>query len=244
MATHIGVILTDVNRNIQWVNHDFELISGYSLLEVLGKKPSVLQGPDTEGEVVSRLRNHLDSRLPIKDEILNYKKDGTPYKCRFVIHPIFDEIGILTNFIAFEVDSSRTDDTDIPIMQLRGKYATSSLKDGDQTNLFIRLTALMQHEKMYINPNLTLRDLAIRLHTNTRYLSQVINTLTNNNLQYFINQFRVEEAKRKIVSGEFNHLTLYGIGQVCGFKNKSTFYKVFKDVTDMTPKDYIKKMHN
>jgi PAS domain S-box-containing protein len=244
MATNIGVVLTDADRKIKWVNHDFEVMTGYSLLELIGKKPSLLQGKESDQSVIQNLKQSLDKKISIKDEITNYRKDGTSYKCRFVIHPIFDDKGIHTNYIAFEVDSSTTDDTNLPLLQLREKYSTSSLKDVDQTNLYARLTALMQQEQLYMNPDLALKDLANRLHTNTRYLSQVINTLTDFNLQHFINMFRIEEAKRKFRSQEYSNYTLFGIGQKCGFKNKSTFYKVFKDITGLTPKDYIKRLNN
>lgn len=241
MATNIGVVLTDKDRKIQWVNHDFETMTGYSLSELLGKKPSVLQGKDTDVTVVKKLRTLLDSQEVIKDEILNYKKDGSPYHCKFVIHPIFDKDNELINYIAFEVESAQGD-ANVSLLQLQEKYVTSSLNDTNKSNLFARLTALMHQEELYINPNLSLKDLAVRLHTNTRYLSQIINHITAQNLQSFINSFRVEEAKRKICSKDFAHLTLYGIGQQCGFKNKSTFYKVFKDFTGQTPNDYIRKL--
>jgi AraC-like DNA-binding protein len=59
------------------------------------------------------------------------------------------------------------------------------------------------------------------------------------NFQQFVNLYRVEEAKKKILSTSFGNLTLYGIALHCGFKNKSTFYKVFKEATGFTPKDFI-----
>ncbi|MFN7118762.1 MAG: PAS domain S-box protein, partial [Saprospiraceae bacterium] len=52
MVPHIAVIVTDPERRILWVNEDFTYITGYSLSEVLGKKPSILQGPKSEREVV------------------------------------------------------------------------------------------------------------------------------------------------------------------------------------------------
>ncbi|MCB0376477.1 MAG: AraC family transcriptional regulator, partial [Sinomicrobium sp.] len=55
----------------------------------------------------------------------------------------------------------------------------------------------------------------------------------------FINTFRVNEAKRQLICGKYGHLTLYGIALQCGFKNKSTFYKVFKEVAHLTPRQFI-----
>jgi PAS domain S-box-containing protein len=240
MYPHVAIVLTDAARHIQWVNHDFTTITGYTLDEVVGKKPSILQGKNTSPAVVEKIRHSLGEERPFKERIVNYTKDGEEYLCSFVIHPIHDDSGNLTNYIAFEVDATKADDTVVPLLQLKEKYSTSSIKPTDQTALYIKLCAVIQQEKMYLNPTLTLRDLANRLHTNTRYLSQVINSLSGFNLQHFINTHRIEDVKRLIMSKDHQNYTLYGIAQVCGFKNKSTFYKVFKEVTNQTPKDFIK----
>jgi PAS domain S-box-containing protein len=243
MQPHIAVVLTDATRSITWVNHDFTLMTGYSLQDVIGKKPSLLQGTGTSESDVKRIREQFESKQSFKDSIVNYTKEGREYKCNFVIHPILDEKDEISNYIAFEVDASQTDDTHLPLLQLREKYSTSSLKTNDQTSLYVRLCAVVQQEKLYIDPNLSLRELANRLHTNTRYLSQVINSLSGYNLQHFINTHRIEDVKKAIMSDDFHNHTLYGIAQRCGFKNKSTFFKVFKEVTGLTPKDYLKQYH-
>lgn len=240
---HIAVILTDANRRIQWVNQDFTVITGYALNEVIGRIPGrILQGPETESEVVDRIRYQLNAKLPLKEVITNYRKDGEPYKCRLVIYPVFNSKEELTNFIAFEVDAQEVpDDSDIPLMQLREKYESSSLKGVEETHLFFRLKDLLKRQKLYLDPNLHLRDVATHLKTNTKYLSQVVNHQSGGNFQHFLNTYRVAEAQKKIIDPEFSHLTLYGIALQCGFKNKSTFYKVFKEITGLTPKAYIQE---
>lgn len=241
MVPHIAVIVTDPERRILWVNEDFTYITGYSLSEVLGKKPSILQGPKSEREVVRRIRKGLESQIPIKDVITNYRKNGEEYPCKLVIHPIFNENRKLTNFIAFEVDGNVVDsEDDIPLMQINEKYSSSSLKGIEEVKLYYQLKILMETEKLYLDPNLTLKQVADRLSTNTKYLSQVVNHHIGTNFQNFLNGFRVTEAKEKILQEEFNNLTLFGIALQCGFKNKSTFYKVFKEITGITPREYIK----
>lgn len=243
MYPQVAVVLTDAERQIIWVNHDFTLLTGYTLNEVAGKKPSFLQGVNTKPEDIATIRQYLQEMISFKYTITNYTKENVEYKCSFIIHPIFDDEENLTNFIAFEVDANKTDESKIPLLQLKEKYLTSSLKDSDQTLLYIKLCTLLQQEKLYLNPDLSLKDLANRLRTNTRYLSQVINTLAGYNLQHFINSYRIEEVKRKIIGDELKDLTLYGIAQQCGFKNKSTFYKVFQEITGQTPKKYLRDMN-
>lgn len=238
----IAVILTDSERRIQWVNDDFTNITGYTFEEVIGQKPSILQGKNTTKSSIERIRKGLEGLAPFKADIINYRKDGEEYLCRLVIHPIFNIEDQLTNFIAFEVDGSQTDDRHISLMQVRRRYHSSGLDNLKEIELFAKLTILFERQKIHLDPNLKLGDIAKKINTNSKYLSQVVNNQTNNNLIHFVNLYRIEEAKRKIVSEEYQHLTTYGVAQTCGFKNKSTFYKVFKEITNMTPKDYIKMM--
>lgn len=241
MIPKIAVILTDANKRIIWVNEDFTSITGYSLSEALGKKPGdILQGPNSEVESILRMRRSLKNHLPLREDITNYRKNGEEYICKLVIHPIFNRNHELTNFIAFEIDGSEYEDADsLPIMQIREKYQSSSLKGVEEVKLYAQLRTLMEREKIYLDPNLTLRDAADRLMTNTKYLSQVVNHQAGCNFQQFVNNFRIAEAKRKIGSKDFENLTLYGIALQCGFKNKSTFYKVFKEITNMTPREHL-----
>ncbi|PHN01803.1 helix-turn-helix domain-containing protein [Flavilitoribacter nigricans] len=242
MVPNIAVILTDARKHILWVNNDFTELTGYTLGEAIGRQPGrLLQGADTDPNDVRRIGQALSAQIPFKDEILNYRKNGEAYTCRLVIHPVFDAQHELCNFIAFEVDGDKVsdDELNIPLLDLDNKYSTSSLKGVEEVQLFLKLKHFLEKDQPYLDPNLTLKCTADHLHTNTKYLSQVVNHLSNHNFQYFINTFRVNEAKHKLLSDDYQHLTLYGIALQCGFKNKSTFYKVFKEITNLTPREFI-----
>jgi PAS domain S-box-containing protein len=241
VTPRIAVILTDPDRRIIWVNEDFTFLTGYSLGEVMGQKPSILQGPKSETEVIQRIRKGLENRVPVKETITNYRKSGEDYQCRLVIHPIFNQSQSLINFIAFEADEEDLTGTEIPILKLSEKYSSSSLKGTEEMKLYFRLKELVETEKLYLDPNLTLKALADKLNTNTKYLSQVVNHYAGTNFQQLINSYRVQAVKRLIRDGGSERLTLFGVAAQCGFKNKSTFYKVFKEVTHLTPKEYMKE---
>ncbi|MEM8529022.1 MAG: PAS domain-containing protein [Bacteroidota bacterium] len=242
MIPKVAVILTDPSRNIIWVNQDFSDITGYSLREVIGKKPSLLQGARSETSTIARMRRCLEEQIPFKDAITNYRKNGEEYLCKLVIYPIFNEDHQLLHFIAFEIDGDEVkDESKIPLMQLSEKYTSSSLRGVDEMKLYYQLQKLLEDEKLYLDPDLSLRQLADSLATNTKYLSQVVNHLAGSNFQYYLNTFRIKEVQGKILNAEYKNLTLFGIALQCGFKNKSTFYKVFKEIIGMTPKEYIKQ---
>jgi PAS domain S-box-containing protein len=240
----VAVILTDKTRKIIWVNDDFTVITGYSYDEVIGRVPGdLLQGPQTETDAIAEIRKGLRELVPVKSAITNYRKNGQAYLCKLVIHPIFSEHRELTNFIAFEVDGDVVDnEEEIPLLRLDRKYQSSSLRGIDEIRLFTRITNILNIERLFLDPNLSLKSLADALDTNTKYLSQVVNHCSGHNFQNFLNRYRVEEVKRLLCDNEHAHLTLFGIAQECGFKNKSTFYKVFKEITQQTPKEFLAEL--
>ncbi|MBK9488692.1 MAG: helix-turn-helix domain-containing protein [Haliscomenobacter sp.] len=242
MIPNIAVILTDPNQKIIWVNEDFTSITGYSLGEAIGRIPGkILQGPKTEPAVVARIRKALQLKVPLKEQLVNYRKNGEEYVCKLVIHPVFNRNNDLINFIAFEVEGDGDlDDETIPLLNLSEKYRSSSLRGIDEIKLYNQLKKLMEVDKLYLSADLALKTVADLLDTNTKYLSQVVNHQAGLNFQQFVNYYRVDEAKRKITTDSLSNLTLYGIALQCGFKNKSTFYKVFKELTGFTPKDFVK----
>ncbi|MDP2169355.1 MAG: PAS domain S-box protein [Rhodocyclaceae bacterium] len=105
--TDNAVIITDGEGRVEWVNLGFERITGYTLAEVAGKKPGdVLQGPDTDPETVAFMRSKVCAGAAFSSEVLNYRKDGTPYWLALSIQPIHDAQGRVIRFIAIESDIS------------------------------------------------------------------------------------------------------------------------------------------
>ena len=123
------------------------------------------------------------------------------------------------------------------------KYLTSNLTTAEAQRIYQDLLILFEVEKVYLEKDLCLKSVADRLVTNTRYLSQVVNTQTSDNFQVFINRYRIREFQFRLLNGQAQLLTYYGLARECGFNNRSTFYRSFKEVTGQTPKDYY-TLHN
>lgn len=103
--THNGVIITDNEGLIEWVNKGFETITGFTLKESVGKKPGdILQGANTDDNVKKEISRKLEAETSFSKEILNYKKTGEPYWIKLDITPVFDNNGQLTQFIAIQED--------------------------------------------------------------------------------------------------------------------------------------------
>ena len=88
---------------IEWVNPTFTAMCGYEFDELRGKKPGgLLQGALTEAAAVARLRIAIRAGRPIEEELVNYHKDGSPYRVRVAITPIFDDEHQPLYFVAKE----------------------------------------------------------------------------------------------------------------------------------------------
>jgi len=126
------------------------------------------------------------------------------------------------------------------ITEVKIKYAGSVLKEADAKQYVEKLNHQMATEKPYLDPDLTLPKLATGLEIPSHYLSQVINETFKLNFFDFINQYRVEEVKAKIIDPKFDNFSLLGIAFECGFNSKSAFNRIFKKLTGLTPTQYKK----
>jgi len=96
----------------------------------------------------------------------------------------------------------------------------------------------MNLSRPYLNPDLTLPQLATEIGISTHLLSQVINEHFKLNFFDFINQYRVEAFKEKIVNSKYGNYSILGIALECGFNSKSAFNRIFKKYTGLTPSQY------
>ena len=101
-----------------------------------------------------------------------------------------------------------------------------------------KLIELMVGEKMFLEPNLSLADVSIKLKIPQRNLSELIREESDKNFNQFVNYYRVEEAKKLLLDSSNNHLNMLGIAFDSGFSSKATFYSVFKKHTSKTPTSF------
>ena len=149
-----------------------------------------------------------------------------------------------------EVEPVRTEKEETPIAptaegsgsEEKEKYKRSGLKEEDADLFSKRLLAFMEKEKPYLDAELTIQDLSAKINISKHHLTEILNNGQGKNFFTFINEYRIEEVKRKLSDPAFDHLTILGIAYDCGFNSKSSFNTLFKQYTGYTPSDFKKQV--
>lgn len=118
------------------------------------------------------------------------------------------------------------------------KIPTSGLEESRKKELFEKMTVLLEKEKIYLNPSLTLDLIARDLDTNRSYVSQVINECFESNFYNLVNKYRIDEAVKMLQDEKFSNYSIEGIANTCGFASRSSFSSSFKKFTGKNPSDY------
>lgn len=118
------------------------------------------------------------------------------------------------------------------------KYERSTLTAERSERYLDKLLNLMKQDKPFTDGDLTIQKLAEKLSIPAHHLSQTINERLGQTFSDFINSYRVEEAKKKLLDPGLKHLSVLGIAEEVGFNSKSSFNAVFKKHTNMTPSEF------
>ncbi|GGG48715.1 hypothetical protein GCM10010976_20080 [Bizionia arctica] len=179
----------------------------------------------------------LIARLPLLfDHFNNLKTFADPYQFSMNMASLL-LLSISTALLLFPKLLEGAILIDIPNIE---KYRNSNLTEVNKEIILEKWKLFIEDSsKPYLNPKICISEIADNLNTNPQRLSQVINEKTGMNFNDAINAFRIEEAKRLLVSDSYSKLTIDAIAHKSGFNSKSPFYTAFKKNTGLTPKQFI-----
>jgi len=131
--TRMPMILTDPNKPdnpVVFANKAFLDLTGYEESEILGRNCRFLQGPGSDRDVVAEMREAVEKVDAVSVEILNYKRDGTPFWNSVFIGPVYDTSGELLYFFASQLDVSRRRNSEQAYRQSQKMEAIGQLTAG------------------------------------------------------------------------------------------------------------------
>ncbi|GAB3907620.1 hypothetical protein GCM10028803_41680 [Larkinella knui] len=101
------------------------------------------------------------------------------------------------------------------------------------------LRKAMEIDALYLDPELTVEKVGRHLQLPAKTISAVLNQHRGKSFNTFVNEYRVEEVKRRLNDAASSNLTLTGIAFECGFNSQATFQRTFKQMTGVSPKEYM-----
>jgi PAS domain S-box-containing protein len=146
-----AVMITDINGNIEYVNPAFEKMTGYTLMEVIGKNPRILKSGKHDKKFFEDMWRTIKQGKVWRGELINRRKNGELYYEEMTISPLVDSDGNITHFIAIKRDITESKLIESQIMQVQKLESIGSIAGGiahDFNNILTSiLTSLDMLEK-------------------------------------------------------------------------------------------------
>ncbi len=121
-------------------------------------------------------------------------------------------------------------------------YKTSSLSKSKAEVYKREFLRLMDKEKLFIDSNITVNQVAQKMGIPRQYLSEVLNVYLKSNFQDCMNKYRAEEFVECLKDEKFKNYSIMGIANEVGFKSKSSFNTTFKKIYGVTPSEFKKTL--
>ncbi|MBN1926662.1 MAG: AraC family transcriptional regulator [Prolixibacteraceae bacterium] len=121
-------------------------------------------------------------------------------------------------------------------------YKKSGLNTEKMKTIYETLENILQEDKTYLEPGLCLSDLSKKTNIPAHHITQTLNVYAGKNFFEFVNSCRVEEFKNRVKNKDHLDYSLLGIAFDCGFNSKSSFNRIFKKITGISPSEYTKSL--
>jgi AraC-like DNA-binding protein len=120
------------------------------------------------------------------------------------------------------------------------KYSNSKLTTNEKQLIKSKLINYFETRQPYLEGNLSVAQVAEQLNLSRHALTEVLNTVIGKNFYQFVNEYRINLAKKMLCDKNYDNYSIEAIGFECGFNSKSTFFTVFKSFSGLTPMQYKK----
>lgn len=119
------------------------------------------------------------------------------------------------------------------------KPSVKTISDQQADDCLKLLIRSMETDKTYLDPELNLNKLSNITGVSAKVISLVLNQRIQKSFNEFINEYRINEFKERLLSASHKHLTISGVALESGFNSQATFQRVFKNSTGMSPREYM-----
>ena len=170
-ATRMAMIITnprEPDNPIVFANDSFLRMSGYERDEIMGQNCRFLQGPDTDRGAVRQVREAIEGRRDIAIDLLNYRKDGTPFWNALYLSPVVDEAGALQFHFASQMDVTDRVEGNLRILRDKEHFEREvANRTRDLTEALAAKTMLVHEVDHRVKNNLQMIASLLTMQTRT-----------------------------------------------------------------------------
>ncbi|MCF6297865.1 MAG: tetratricopeptide repeat protein [Flavobacteriaceae bacterium] len=123
------------------------------------------------------------------------------------------------------------------------KYKFSPLSIENKNRYLSQILDYIEIEQPYLETDLNLEVLSKKINIKAHYISEVLNDTLGQSFYNLINSYRVEEFKKEVLKGKLKAKTILGVAFECGFNSKTSFNRIFKNHTNITPSQFKKDVN-
>jgi AraC-like DNA-binding protein len=120
------------------------------------------------------------------------------------------------------------------------KLKTNQLTPDQIDQVLTVLIKAMEEDKAYLDPELSLSSLSRMTRLPAKTISAVLNQHVQASFNAFVNGYRIEECKAKMIKSDWQHLKISALAAECGFNSQATFQRSFKEIVGIPPSEYLK----
>jgi len=146
-----GVLITDIKGNIQYANPCMSQLTGYSVPELIGKKPSLFKSGKQDASFYSQMKETILSGENWEGVIINKRKDGSLYQEMMVVIPIKDKVGTISNFVAIKRDITKEKALELQLIQAQKMESVGRLASGVAHDFNNILSVIIGYSEMILD---------------------------------------------------------------------------------------------
>jgi PAS domain S-box-containing protein len=164
VTSPMAMVITNprkADNPIEVANQAFLDLTGYRESEVIGRNCRFLSGGETEPSVREQMRVAIDNARPVLVDVLNYRKDGSPFRNGVMIAPLFDDAGKLDYFLGSQVDLERKDAAALSVRQARATVLVRELPARQRQVLEMMAKGLLNKQIAY---QLGIAEKTVKMH--------------------------------------------------------------------------------
>ncbi|WP_126653784.1 helix-turn-helix transcriptional regulator [Chryseobacterium aureum] len=175
-------------------------------------------------------------------DILNFLYTLAVIILIFIYHEKLNTYKVFTDAQSEIVFNTKSVNEHAAISDINKSVKKESTIDQETVNeVFEKLNYIMSTKGLFKDPKLNISMLSIQLDINYNYLSKIIRQKGYQNFNAYLNEYRINYVKKLMSETDLQKITLMYIYTEAGFSNQTTFNRVFKQIEDITPSEYIHK---